>query len=180
MLGASTKAKSLHLSGTYSYQPTDSNTGKNCVVTGDCDFVTFGGTDSPLSTEQQREMPNAWFLPSVAMAVAVGFHLPNVGDLELRIPREALAAIFLGRIRQWSELAEWNPELENVRQNIELVVRADRSVSVVGRWHVVCLLLQVVSRTCVSVVARCLLHAVCCTPHGCMVACCMLGQVGCQ
>jgi phosphate transport system substrate-binding protein len=107
------------------YRPTDSHSGKRCVVAGDCQF---GGIDSPLSTEQQRKMPNAWVLPSIAMAVAVGFHLPNVGDLELRIPREALAAIFLGRIRRWSELAEWNPKLENVRENIELVVQSERSV----------------------------------------------------
>jgi hypothetical protein len=203
MLGASTKLKSLasDLSGTYTYEPTDSTTGKYSVETGD---RHFGGTDSPLSPEQQREMPNAWGLPSIAMAVAVGFHLPNVGGLELRIPREALAAIFLGRIRRWSELAEWNPKLENVRENIELVVRADKSVSAVVRlWHAACCTLHVarcflhvsvarcvsvvarclsVVARCLSVVARCLLNAAFCTLHVAWlhVSCCMFGQVGCH
>jgi ABC-type phosphate transport system substrate-binding protein len=65
-----------------------------------------------------------------AQAVVVGFHLPDflkVTDLGLRIPREALAEIFLGRIVRWSELADWNPQLKSVDENISLVVRADPS-----------------------------------------------------
>ena len=112
----------------FSYTPTDSSEGEYCVATGDCHFA---GTDSvinaALTPEHMRLMPNAWLLPSLAMAIAIGFNLPSFGDLELRIPREALAEIFLGRIRQWSELAEWNPKLAGVEQNISLVVRSDSS-----------------------------------------------------
>jgi ABC-type phosphate transport system substrate-binding protein len=71
-------------------------------------------------------MRNAWLLPVLAGAVAIGFNLPELANLELKIPRDVLAAIFLGRIRQWSELATWNPALERMQQNISLVVRSDR------------------------------------------------------
>jgi ABC-type phosphate transport system substrate-binding protein len=78
-------------------------------------------------------MPNAWLLPVMAGAVSIAFNLPNstcpnsacATLMELMIPREALANIFLGRIRQWSELAHWNPALASVQQSIELVVRSD-------------------------------------------------------
>jgi ABC-type phosphate transport system substrate-binding protein len=45
----------------------------------------------------------------------------------LRIPREVLADIFLGRIRQWSALAPWNPPLAGVDRNITLIVRSESS-----------------------------------------------------
>jgi hypothetical protein len=35
--------------------------------------------------------------------------------------------VFLGKIRQWSGLAQWNPKLENVSQDIQFVVRNDSS-----------------------------------------------------
>ena len=128
MVGASLDAQLAGLTGVYTYTPTGSSEGKYCVATGDCHFA---GTDSvinaALTPEHMRLMPNAWLLPSLAMAIAIGFNLPSFGDLELRIPREALAEIFLGRIRQWSELAEWNPKLAGVEQNISLVVRSDSS-----------------------------------------------------
>jgi ABC-type phosphate transport system substrate-binding protein len=109
---------------TFSYTPTDSSDGKSCIANGGC---AFAGSDSALSLAEQMQMPSAWVLPSLAAAVAVGFNLPNFGNAELRIPRETLAAIFLGRIRQWAELAHWNANLAGLDRNISLVVRSDRS-----------------------------------------------------
>jgi phosphate transport system substrate-binding protein len=55
------------------------------------------------------------------------FNLPEIADLELRITREQLALVFLGRIRKWSELAHQNPRLGSVNESIALVVRSDVS-----------------------------------------------------
>ena len=88
-------------------------------------LAQFAGTDTTLSPEQRAQMPDAWLLPSLAQAVVIGYNLPGFTDLELQIPREALAAVFLGRIRMWSELAEWNPRLQGLEQPIVVIVRSD-------------------------------------------------------
>jgi phosphate transport system substrate-binding protein len=77
-------------------------------------------------------MPGAWVVPTLAGAIAVGFNVPGIHTGDLRIPREVLAEIFLGKLRRWSELAEFNPQLpqlELMTQNISLVVRSDSSGS---------------------------------------------------
>ena len=108
----------------YEYTPSSSSDGKQRLVNG---TVSFAGTDSDLTSSEQEKMPDAWLVPTLAGAVAVGFHLPNERKLRLRIPRETLAGIFLGKILLWSELAEWNPALASVDVKISLVVRADSS-----------------------------------------------------
>jgi phosphate transport system substrate-binding protein len=76
-------------------------------------------------------MPNAWLLPILGDAVVIGVNLPNFTanftDLDLKIPRETLADIFLGRIRRWdhTSLSLWNPPLAHVHEDIALVVRSD-------------------------------------------------------
>jgi ABC-type phosphate transport system substrate-binding protein len=110
---------------TFSYDPVGSTEGQRRLANGLC---SFAGTDSTLNTDEKAAMPDAWVVPSLATAIGVGFNLPNllVGN-ELRISREQLANIFLGRIRKWSELANENPSLANVQQSIIVVVRADAS-----------------------------------------------------
>ena len=107
----------------YTYEGSDS-AGIECLANGYCHFA---GTDSALSQEIQRQMPDVWLVPVLAGAVAVCFNLPNFAGMQLMIPREALAAIFLGRMLHWSELAPWNPALANVQQAITLIVRSDSS-----------------------------------------------------
>ena len=87
----------------------------------------FAGIDGALLAEYSARMPRAWGLPVLAGAVAIVFNLPDMADLELRITREQLAQVFLGRIRKWSELAHRNPKLEGVNESIALVVRSDVS-----------------------------------------------------
>jgi phosphate transport system substrate-binding protein len=108
----------------YSYEPTGSGDGKAQIIAG---TVHFAGSDSALSAKERLAIPNAWFVPSLAGGIAVGFNVPGVNLEGLRIPREALADVFLGKIRQWSELAPWNPKLADVTQNISLVVRSESS-----------------------------------------------------
>jgi len=108
----------------FSYDPVGSTEGKRRLANGLC---SFAGTDSTLNTDEKAAMPDAWVVPSLATAIGVGFNLPNLVGNELRISREQLANIFLGRIRKWSELANENPSLANVQQSIIVVVRADAS-----------------------------------------------------
>ena len=115
----------MHRAGaSFTYEQADDAEGKKRLATRRCHFA---GSDTALSREQRKQMPSAWFVPTLAGAVVVGFHLPHIASLELRIPREALADIFLGRIRLWSELTSLNPKLAGVQQNITLVVRSDVS-----------------------------------------------------
>ncbi len=126
MMAASIDAKTFGVQTEFSYRPSTSRNGQYTLSTGRSQFI---GTDGVLLKEYQDAMPNVWLLPVMAQAVVVGFHLPDFLNLTdgLRIPREALAEIFLGRIVRWSELADWNPQLKSVDENISLVVRADPS-----------------------------------------------------
>ncbi len=117
-------AASAKTSSAYEYSPTSSSDGKKRLVDGS---VHFAGSDSALSSSDKQQMPNLWFVPSLTGAIAIGFNVPNMSDLQLRIPRETLAEIYLGKIRRWSELAPWNPALTSVDQNISVVVRSDSS-----------------------------------------------------
>jgi ABC-type phosphate transport system substrate-binding protein len=92
-------------------------------------LVHFVGSDVPPPPEYRRTMPGLWIVPSLGTAIAVVFNLPNYTGIDLKIPRAALADIFIGRIRKWSELAEWNERLTGVRENISLVVQADGAES---------------------------------------------------
>ena len=108
----------------YSYVPTGSSDGKAKLIAGKAHFA---GSDSPLSATEKSALPSAWFLPTLAGGVALGFNVPGFGTDELNLPREALAEVFLGRIWQWSGLAPWNPRLKNTTQNISIIVRSDSS-----------------------------------------------------
>jgi phosphate transport system substrate-binding protein len=133
MIAASARSTSSNAS--YHYTSSSSSEGKRSITQG---TTAFAGSDSALSANETNAMPNAWLVPSIAGAVSVGFNLPGIfvapepGENEklnsrLRIPREVLADIFLGRIRQWSALAPWNPPLAGVDRNITLIVRSESS-----------------------------------------------------
>ena len=112
---------------TYEYEPATSLEGQRRLAAGECQFAA---SDSALLPEHSAAMPNAWFVPSLAQAIAVVFHLPNVQPgFVLNIPRAVLADIFLGRIRQWSALAPWNDGLASAPGNITLVVHSDSSAT---------------------------------------------------
>ena len=110
----------------YTYETTGSGMGKERLIALESEYA---GSDSELSDEQKAACPDCWFLPSLAGAIVVGTNVPGVDGFSLKIPREALAAIFLGRLTRWADLAEWNPGLglESIEHNITVVVRADSS-----------------------------------------------------
>jgi phosphate transport system substrate-binding protein len=108
----------------YKYAPTGSSDGKTQLVEGK---VHYAGSDSALSASEKSKMPKAWFLPSLAGAIAVCFNAPGIANEELLLTREALADVFLGKISKWSQLSPWNPKLANVTRNISIIVRSDGS-----------------------------------------------------
>jgi ABC-type phosphate transport system substrate-binding protein len=108
----------------YSYKGLSSAMGQLMLADRTCHFA---GAHGALLAEYSDRMPEAWVVPVLAGAVAVVFNLREVADLELRITREQLAQVFLGRIRRWSELAHRNPMLAGVHESITVVVRSDVS-----------------------------------------------------
>ncbi len=108
----------------YTYTGTSSENGMRCLMNGTCDFAGLGSLPN---AELQAHAPDLWVVPVLAGAVAIVFNLREVADLELRITREQLAQVFLGRIRRWSELADRNPMLAGVHESITVVVRSDVS-----------------------------------------------------
>jgi len=126
MAGASAHAAVRQRKIEYSYTPSTSVEGRQKLA---MSLVHFVGSDVPPPPEYRRTMPGLWIVPSLGTAIAVVFNLPNYTGIDLKIPRAALADIFIGRIRKWSELAEWNERLTGVRENISLVVQADGAES---------------------------------------------------
>ena len=92
--------------------------------------VDFGATDSPMS---ETEMANAkggliLHFPTVMGAVVATYNVPGVTQ-PLRLTGEALADIFLGRIRRWNDarIATLNPNATLPNQEILVVHRSDGS-----------------------------------------------------
>ena len=112
-------------SSVFRYEPTTSADGWRRLASGKIQFAGVATLPTTL-------MPNAWVLPMLAEAIVVIYNLPGVGHRALTIPRQELANVFLGRIRQWSQLAQWNPALVDMHQNIAVVVRSDSSSTTDG------------------------------------------------
>ena len=107
----------------YSYKAIGSGKGKELLLAGESDFA---GSDSKLSSDEEKRCPECWFVPSLASAVAVVFNLPGF-ERPLQIPRSVLADIFSGKISHWAELAQWNTQLTGLQERIRVCVRADKS-----------------------------------------------------
>jgi ABC-type phosphate transport system substrate-binding protein len=121
---AALEAREHKLDVTFAYQGVGSTEGQLRLAKGD---VSFAVIDSGVFPERLQELRDAWLVPVLAGAVAVGFNVP---DLEfLLLSREQLALVFLGRIQQWSELASSNPSLKDKHERISLVLqeRPDQS-----------------------------------------------------
>ena len=110
----------------FCYTATNSSDGEARLLDGNADFAVM---TRPLTAASMTRMPNAWMLPSLAGAVAIVFNVPGIDSGKLRITREQLADVFLGKITRWSSLANatMNPSLLNVTESITLIVRRDSS-----------------------------------------------------
>lgn len=108
------------------YQSLGSGAGLNQIKAGTVDFA---GTDNPLTQEQQNEFGLVQF-PMLTGGVVVVVNIPGVKPGTLKLSREVLASIFLGKITNWNDpaIAAVNPGLR-LPKNLKITVvrRSDSS-----------------------------------------------------
>lgn len=91
--------------------------------------VDFGATDGPMTDEQLAQAKTKILhFPTVLGAVVPTYNLPGVTE-ELNFTSEALAGIFLGKIKKWNdpELKKANAAVNLPNQDIVVVHRSDGS-----------------------------------------------------
>jgi phosphate transport system substrate-binding protein len=94
--------------------------------------VDFGGTDGPMTEEQEAEARGGhiFHIPMALGAVVATYNIPELElDEPLQFTADTLAGIYLGEITQWNDpaLVEDNPQLADIDQNILVVHRSDGS-----------------------------------------------------
>jgi phosphate transport system substrate-binding protein len=90
----------IHPEVTISYQSIGSGGGIKQVL---ADTVDFGATDGPMSDEQLAAAPfRVLHVPTVLGAVVLTYNLPGA-PRALKFTPDAIAGIFLGRIRKWND-----------------------------------------------------------------------------
>lgn len=90
--------------------------------------VDFGASDAPL-TEQTLDAAGLVQFPMIIGGVVPVINLPGVKPGALKLTNQALADIFLGKIKRWNDpvLEQLNPELKLPAQPIMVVHRSDAS-----------------------------------------------------
>ncbi len=90
--------------------------------------VDFAGTDNPLTAQQQEEAGLEQF-PMVTGGVVVIYNLPSLKGTTLKLSRQALAEMYLGRITKWNDakIAACNPGVALPDTPVTVVRRADSS-----------------------------------------------------
>lgn len=108
-----------------SYQAIGSSGGINQITERNVDF---GGTDAPLTKEEQDEK-NLWQFPAVMGGIVVIVNLEGVESGQIKLDGNTLAEIFLGNITDWSDPAiqALNPDLTDLTGAITVVHRSDGS-----------------------------------------------------
>ena len=107
------------------YQSVGSGAGLKQIKAGTVDFA---GTDNPLTLEQQEEFGLVQF-PMLTGGVVVIVNVPGVKDSQLKLSKEVLANIYLGKITHWNDSAirALNPKLRLPKLKITVVRRSDSS-----------------------------------------------------
>ncbi len=105
------------------YQSLGSGAGLNQIKAGTVDFA---GSDNPLTLEEQMADGLIQF-PMLTGGVVVIINIPDVNNNQLKLSRENLADIYLGKITRWNDpkLLKENPGLPDLA--ITVVRRADAS-----------------------------------------------------
>lgn len=91
--------------------------------------LEFGASDAAMTDEQiAQARAGAQLVPATAGILVLAYNIPGVPS-GLNLPRDVLADIFLGRIRNWSDprIVEANPDLDLPNLTIAQVVRRDSS-----------------------------------------------------
>jgi phosphate transport system substrate-binding protein len=98
--------------------------------------VDFGASDVPLPSDELAKLGLGQF-PIVIGGVTVAVNVEGVGQNELRLTSEALADIFMGKIREWSHptIQALNPGLKLPSAPIAVVHRSDGSGTTYNLAH---------------------------------------------
>lgn len=88
--------------------------------------VAFAATDYALTPGQLSQLPAVIQIPEIAGAICVTYHLAGLKE-PLRLSPQALAGIFLGRVKRWNDpvLEGDNPGVALPDEAITVVHRAD-------------------------------------------------------
>jgi phosphate transport system substrate-binding protein len=116
----------LHPDAQINYQSIGSGGGIRQLQAG---TVDFGATDQPMNEEQLgKSSIKPLHFPTVMGAVVATYNLPGV-EAELNFTPEALAGIFLGKIKKWNDplLVKANPGVPLPANDILVVHRSDGS-----------------------------------------------------
>jgi phosphate transport system substrate-binding protein len=106
-----------------SYDPAGTNDGIAKVVNREVDFAT---TAAPMSPGRLRDRQLIQF-PSMLGPVVFTANLPGVAVNELKLTGEAIAELYLGKIKRWNDpkLAEHNPGLRLPDLPVSPLYRSD-------------------------------------------------------
>jgi phosphate transport system substrate-binding protein len=122
--------KTAHPDVQINYQAIGSGGGIRQLTEG---TVDFGASDAPMTAEQEGAMvksgkPKPLHFPTVMGAVVLSYNIPGV-TATLQLTPEAIAGIFLGDIKKWSDLKikGANPGVNLPDKDIEVVHRSDGS-----------------------------------------------------
>ncbi|HXG92065.1 MAG TPA: phosphate ABC transporter substrate-binding protein PstS [Blastocatellia bacterium] len=91
--------------------------------------IDFGGSDAPMKDEDLKKAPaEILHIPTVLGAVVITYNLPGV-TTELKLTPEAIAGIYLGNIKSWSDpiIHSANSDVNLPDQSIIVVHRSDGS-----------------------------------------------------
>ncbi len=108
--------KKLNSGVEINYQSIGSGGGVKQFTDGTVDFGASDGpmTDDQLADFQKKQNATALHFPTVLGADVPSYNLPGVTE-ELKFTPEALAGIFLGKIKKWND-----PEISNVNPTVKL------------------------------------------------------------
>jgi len=122
--------RTVHPNVQINYQPVGSGAGIKQMTEG---TVDFGASDGPMNEEQlaayrTKNASGILHFPTVLGAVVPTYNLAEVTE-ELKFTPEALAGIFLGKIKKWNDaaIASANPGVKLPASDIVVVHRSDGS-----------------------------------------------------
>jgi phosphate transport system substrate-binding protein len=108
------------------YQSIGSGGGIRQIIAG---TVDFGATDAPMKTDESKQAPGKLFhIPATIGAVVLTYNVPEATE-PLKLSAEALADIYLGKIKKWNDpkIAADNAAIKLPAKEISVVYRTDGS-----------------------------------------------------
>ncbi len=107
------------------YTPTGSGDGIKSIIKRSVDFA---GSDKPLKPKKLAKH-KLYMFPAVVGSIVLAYNIDGVKDGELKLSREAIAAIFSGKAKDWDDpvIAKENKGLKLPHAPITVAVRADKS-----------------------------------------------------